>query len=157
MKMFALLATLLLALPAEAQTDAFGRLPVCTGSGPVTCTISGVSVTGTSLEAALSTLGGMAPPSYSAPAPSAVPQSAEMWKAKAVMAGKPSKTNAGKTLLDDANGIIATTAMPVQIAWANAADLSRSSQTVALLAAAIGLSAADLDALFTAAAAFTLP
>jgi hypothetical protein len=87
----------------------------------------------------------------------AVPQSAEMWKAKAVMAGKPSKSNVGKTLLDDANGIIATASQPVQIAWANAAELSRSSQTVALLAASIGLSGADLDALFTAAAAFTLP
>lgn len=89
--------------------------------------------------------------------PATVPQSAEMWKAKAVMAGRPSKSNVGKTLLDDANGVIAAASQSVQIAWANAADLSRSSQTVGLLATSIGLSSADLDALFIAAAAFTLP
>ena len=73
-----------------------------------------------------------------------VPSQIDLWKAKAVLASQPSKHNAGKTLLNDADAAVAA-------AWGNAAVITRSSPATAAMGAALGLSGADLDALFIAA------
>lgn len=107
-------------------------------------------------QAALQTINSMSPPGAQVAA-ATIPSAVELWKAKAVLANGASKLHAGKSLLDDANAVIAAAPLTVQIAWANAAELQRDSSTLALLATEIGLGDADLDALFVAADAFTLP
>jgi hypothetical protein len=108
-------------------------------------------------QAALTTINAMAPPGAAGGFYAAGPDEVALWKAKAVLASRPSKANAGKSMLDDANAVIAAAPQAAQIAWANGAELRRDSATLALLASEIGLSAGDVDALFAAADAFALP
>lgn len=75
---------------------------------------------------------------FSAPS---VPASVSMWQAKAALAAS------GK--LDAANASVAQVGNPaLSIAWEYATDLSRESPALAAIGAAIGLSPADIDALF---------
>ena len=80
-----------------------------------------------------------------------VPSQIDLWKAKAVLAAQPSKHNAGKTLLNDADAAVAAAGGALALAWGNAAVITRSSPATAAMGAALGLSGADLDALFIAA------
>ncbi len=145
-------------------TDAFGRTVTKTSinaqttySVPLQDGIFTVTQEGDGDDgAALTTINAMGSP----PAPDtrqAVPDVVTLWKAKAVLAAQPSKLHPGKTLLDDATAVIAAAPQMVQIAWANAADLERTSATLGLLASEIGLTSSDLDTLFVAADAFVLP
>lgn len=54
---------------AVAQVDNYGRQLACTGSGPVTCSAGGVTITNGSLESVVAAFNGLAPPGYQAPAP----------------------------------------------------------------------------------------
>ena len=73
-----------------------------------------------------------------------VPASVHMWQAKVALA------SAGK--LDAANAAVAASGnVALQTAWALAPEISRASPSVAAMGAAIGMQAADLDALFIAA------
>ena len=58
----------------------------------------------------------------------------------------------GAGLLDQVEAIVAAADVPTQIAWRNASVIERNSPTVAALAAALGLTDAQLDDLFTTAA-----
>ncbi|MEI7910833.1 MAG: hypothetical protein WCK77_14445 [Verrucomicrobiota bacterium] len=84
--------------------------------------------------------------------PPRVPREIANWRAKAVLAGM------GKLGLVD--GLIAGMEEPqatvLRLAWNGNAALLRSSQTVASLAATLGMSAAEVDAFFIAADAITL-
>lgn len=86
-----------------------------------------------------------------APAISAVPVSVGRWQLQSVLSQMPSKSNAGKTMLDDANTLAAAQGIVVQLAWDNAPTVERASPTINALAGAIGLSQADVDAAFVAA------
>lgn len=86
--------------------------------------------------------GGVIAP-YVAPMPP-VPVSVTAFQAKAAL------LNAG--LLDKAQAAVSAAAPIVQLAWATAQSYERSSPTVAALAAALGLSDAQVDDLFRAAA-----
>lgn len=59
----------------------------------------------------------------------------------------------GAGLLTQVEAIVAAADVPTQIAWNNASVIERNSPTVAALSAALGLTDAQLDALFTTAAA----
>lgn len=61
-------ALVLLALPAAAQTDGFGRALACTGTGPVTCTADGITITNTTLDTVVGAFSALAPPGYTPPA-----------------------------------------------------------------------------------------
>ena len=79
------------------------------------------------------------------------------WKIQVVLDQHPSPVNAGKTLLDDANALIATQPRAVQIAWTNGADVAYASPTLAALRAAIGITSDDaFDAMWVSAAAVAL-
>jgi hypothetical protein len=58
----------------------------------------------------------------------------------------------GAGLLTRVEAIVAAADVPTQIAWNNASIIERTSPTVAALAGALGLTDAQLDDLFTAAA-----
>ncbi len=74
-----------------------------------------------------------------------VPQSVSRFQAKAALA------SIGK--LDDADAAVAASNDPLlQLAWAEAPDFPRNSAGINALAPALGLSQADLDDLFIAAA-----
>lgn len=72
------------------------------------------------------------------------PASVKMWQAKSALA------NAGK--LEAANAAVTRVGGAIAIAWEYAPDVSRNSPAVAAMAQAIGLTDADVDALFAAAA-----
>jgi hypothetical protein len=59
----------------------------------------------------------------------------------------------GAGLLDQVEAAVAGADLATHIAWAQATSIERDSPTVAALSAALGLSAAQLDALFIAGAA----
>lgn len=74
-----------------------------------------------------------------------VPQTVYLWQAKAALAA------AGK--LEAANAAIAGSGNElIQLAWAGAPQISRTSPSVEAMGAIIGLDAAAIDALFLAAA-----
>ena len=75
--------------------------------------------------------------------------SVALWKIKIVLAGQ-AGAETGKTLLDDANTVVANASVHAQIAWANAADVQRSSPTLATLSSALSLSSAEVDTLYLA-------
>ena len=73
-----------------------------------------------------------------------VPASVKMWQAKAAMA------LVGK--LDAANAAIAASkSVPLQLAWEYATDISRTSVSVSAIGKVLGMSDADIDALFISA------
>lgn len=95
------------------------------------------SATGEQIAAAQSVLA-----SFDFNAPS-VPASVKMWQAKAALAAS-GKLEAANAAVQGAGGAVA-------LAWEYAPDVSRASAAVAAMASAIGLSSADVDALFIAA------
>jgi hypothetical protein len=127
--------------PDGAQTD------VLTGEGGTLWTYT--------LAADLTTavLTGVA----AAPAPPApaVPVSVLMWQAKAALAAQPSPT-AGQTMLDVTNAAVTAIGGTVAIFWEYATTLARDDPNVASLGATLGLSSAQIDALFIAAAQTTV-
>jgi hypothetical protein len=134
--------------------DIYGRTITADGN---TYTAGGTTVQAASDAAALSTFNAMAPDGWTPPAPPVqVPPEIDLWKAKAVLLEQPSRHAAGKTLLDDANAAVAAAGGAVALAWGNSAKLTRSSPTLEALGAALGLTAADLDALFVAADAVSI-
>lgn len=76
--------------------------------------------------------------------------SVPVWKIKIVLSEQPG-AEVGKTLLDDANVAVAAASVRAQIAWANAADVQRSSPTLATLATALNLSSSQIDTFYLAA------
>jgi hypothetical protein len=74
-----------------------------------------------------------------------------MWKIKIILSEQASPTNAGKTLLDDANTAVAAADLKTQIAWANAADVAQTSPTLASVATALGMPSAEIATLYAAA------
>lgn len=83
------------------------------------------------------------------PPPVAVPATVAMWQAKAALQG------AG--LLDKANGaVVASGSSVLEAFWSGAASIDRASPTLASIAAVLGLSDAQVDALFIAAAGISL-
>jgi len=78
-----------------------------------------------------------------------VPDQVNLWQAKAVL------HNVGK--LDAANAAIAAANNPVLTAfWAGATAIDRTSPTLMALAQNLGMSSADVDAMFIAAAKIAL-
>lgn len=76
--------------------------------------------------------------------PVAVPQSVDMWQARAALRA------AGK--LDAANAVIAAAGNPtLSDAWEYGNTITRGSPAIASLGAALGLTDADIDGLFVAA------
>lgn len=80
------------------------------------------------------------------PPPAPKPQTVTRFQARAAL------MQAG--LLDDVEALMANPATPAiqRLAWADAQEFRRSSPTVAAMAAALGLSSAQVDALFEQAA-----
>jgi hypothetical protein len=75
-----------------------------------------------------------------------VPASVKMWQAKAALAA------IGK--LEPANAAIAAGGSdPLKLAWEYATDISRASASVAAIAGVLGMTSAQVDALFIGAAA----
>ena len=83
------------------------------------------------------------------PLPVTVPQAVAKWQLQVAMAGRPGQ---GGTLLDDANALAKQVGGVAAIAWAGAAEITRGSPLLNQMAPALGLSQADVDALFIAAA-----
>jgi len=91
---------------------------------------------------------GNTPSPYVAP-PAPVPQVVSRFQARAALLG------AG--LLDDVEALMASPATPAihRLAWTDAVEFRRDSPTIAAVAAALSLSDAQLDGLFTVAAGIT--
>jgi hypothetical protein len=89
--------------------------------------------------------------------PPVVPAQISRWQAMQIMLATPSKVNAAPaTLLSDVQAIVATTGGVMSLAWANQQFLYRHGPFLSpTLMAAVGLTDADVDALFIAAE--TLP
>lgn len=83
--------------------------------------------------------------------PLPVPAQVATWQLKIAMLQTPSKAGGGRTLLDDANALAAAAGGAVAIAWAGATTVERTSPTIAAMAPRLGLSDADIDALFIVA------
>ena len=82
----------------------------------------------------------------------AVPPQVRLWQAKAQLASMP-KVAAGPTLLDDASALVASQGGALAQWWANGDSVQRSSQTLAEMAPALGLTTgASLDMFFINAA-----
>ena len=98
---------------------------------------------------------------YVSPAPTIAQQAAAItsipsWKIQEVLFAQASPTNAGKTLLDDANTIIASQSKGVQIAWNGGADVSYTSPALAAVCAALSITQASFDVMWVQAAAVSL-
>lgn len=78
------------------------------------------------------------------------------WKIQDILQSQPSPTNAGKTMLDDVNTLIAQQSRGVQIAWNNGADISYTSPTLAAMTQALGLTADQFNQMWISAAAIEL-
>jgi hypothetical protein len=84
--------------------------------------------------------------------PPLVPSNVETWKLKVAMSRVASKSGAaGKSVLDDANALAVAVGGAVSLAWNEAATVDRTSVTIAAMAPRLGLSDADIDALFIVA------
>jgi len=81
--------------------------------------------------------------------PVQVPQSVSRFQARAAL------HNAGKLAAVETLMAAAETPMLMKLAWQDAQEFQRSSVTVSAMASALGLSAAQTDALFIAAAQIT--
>lgn len=83
----------------------------------------------------------------------AVPALISRMQAELELQATPSPVTPGKTLLDDVNAAIAGATDPtLTIYWNTAADFHRDHPKLNAIAAAMGLSSAQVDALFIAAA-----
>jgi hypothetical protein len=85
-----------------------------------------------------------------------IPDVVALWKIKVILSQQPSTANAGHTLLDDANTAIEVSSMAVQLAWANAADVSVTSPALATIATQIGMASTELQQLYLAASQVAL-
>ena len=83
-------------------------------------------------------------PTEPGPLPAYVPTSVKMWQAKAALAAV-DKLDAATAAINFGGTV------PLKLAWEYATDLSRSSAAVASIGAVLGMSSADIDALFVAA------
>ena len=81
-----------------------------------------------------------------------VPRSVSKAQAAIALFLTPSPSNAGKTLLDDINTAVATAGGVTALWWEHTQVVERSSATVAAVASALELPAAQIDALFVLAA-----
>lgn len=81
--------------------------------------------------------------------PQTVPVSVEKWQIQVVLAQRPGKSG---TLLDDANALAAQVGGVAAIAWNGASEITRISPLMNQMAPTLGLSQADIDAIFIAAA-----
>ena len=83
------------------------------------------------------------------PMPQRVPREIQNWRARAILAtmGKLAEVEAALAALDEPQRTV------VGIAWASGANLARRGPTVLSLAPQLGMTQADVDALFIAAAA----
>ena len=136
------IAALLLAAPASAATYA-----VQDGSGTTLNCVAWDGVTPWTPPAGTTVV--MAPACSIAQQPAPVPQVISIAQAKAALAA------AG--LLDAANAAVAATGANSQtsIAWQYATEFHRDSPNIAAVAAALGLTSAQVDALFVTAAQIT--
>ena len=80
--------------------------------------------------------------------PPPVPQVVSRAQAMIIMSETPSKTNAGKTLLDDVTTAVTAAGGRVLIAWQNTGEFDRNGDFVLMLQKQLGLSDSDLDTLF---------
>lgn len=99
-------------------------------------------------------------PPFIAPTGPAVPESVELWRARAVCAVTPSPSGTGT--LEDAieaaiGGLAGETQATVGAFWNYGQSISRQSPTLLQLAGVIGVSSDGLDQLFIAGAALTQP
>lgn len=85
--------------------------------------------------------------------PTVVPASVSMRQARLELLATPSPAGGGQTLLDVVAGYIATQPQATQIEWNYATDIWRDRDLVIGIGAALGLTDAQIDALFIAAAA----
>jgi hypothetical protein len=90
-----------------------------------------------------------------APPAAVVPPVVPMWKAKGALSKAP-PVHTGATLLDDANAVVTEGNGVAAIYWEYATELHRSDPEVAKIAALLGLTDAQVDALFVTAAALTI-
>lgn len=121
----------------------------------------GLHINGVSQSSALATYDAMAPDGWTRPVPTVAQQAAAIetvpaWKVMEVLAQMASPTTSGKTMLDDANTLIATQSIGIQIAWRNGADVSYTSPALAGIKTALGLTDAQFDLMWIASAAVSL-
>ena len=137
-----IVAALLLSVPASAATYA-----VQDGNGVILNCIAWDGITPWTPPAGTTAV--LAPACSIAQPPAPVPQVISIAQAKAALAA------AG--LLDTANAAVAATGANSQtsIAWQYATEFHRDSPNIAAVAAALGLTSAQVDALFVAAAQIT--
>ena len=118
-------------IPAPAAMLAAGWADTTGWTGPI---VIGATVAGTVCTAP----------------PPTVPAQVTMAQAKVVLFAAP-KIGAGPTLLDDANAAVQAIGGVALIAWTTSDILSRDSTTMATVQARMGLTDAQVDALFIAA------
>lgn len=85
--------------------------------------------------------------------PVVVPTSVSMRQARLELLATPSPAGGGQTLLDVVGAYIATQPQATQIEWDYASDIWRDRDLVVGIGAALGLTDAQIDGLFIAAAA----
>jgi len=102
---------------------------------------------------AMHTLEGDTPPTPLVPTTAQMAASVPLWKIKIALNRTPNPLNPAQTMLAAASAVIAAQSADIelQIAWTGNPDVTRSSPTLAGIANALGLSAAQVDALYLAA------
>ena len=151
MKVIAILFVLIANTALAQSVDKFGREIACSGTGPFVCSVSGISVTAISKDSAIRTINSMAPDGW-APPPPQPPDELPLWQLQAYLATQ------GKLVA--ANAIAAASPPPVPQWWAagGALTINRTAPGTITFAAQLGLTTqAQIDAVFLAASAITLP
>lgn len=85
--------------------------------------------------------------------PTPVPAEVSLFQFKAVLFATPSTATPGKTMLDDVGAWVASRGGLAALAWSAASVVERRSQTVLEGQAQLGLTDAQMDAMFVQAAA----
>jgi hypothetical protein len=95
------------------------------------------------------------PPLTMAQQAAAIP-SVPSWKIQEVLFAQASPTNVGKTMLDDADTVIASQSKGVQIAWNGGADVAYTSPALAAVCSALSITQASFDAMWVQASTVSL-
>ena len=133
-------------------TDAFGSLVTDNGDG--TWTRGGVTVHSATQAQAAGTFAGMAPDGWVAPVvPTPAPQTVSPFQFKAVLAAMPATDGRSTSLYAQINTALTTQGGTALMAWEYAVQIDRNSVMVTQMAASLGFTSEQLDAVFVSAAA----
>jgi hypothetical protein len=139
-------------VPSDIITDIYGLTAAQDEAGA--WTRGGITVGPCDAARALATFNGMAPEGWQPPLVTAVPESVTPFQFKAMLYAMPATSGTG-TLYDQVSAAVAAQGGTALLAWEYATEITRGGTMVNQIAAALGVSSAQLDDIFIHAASIS--